>query len=73
MDIVNVHNHNIHVADAVRHLDVSSKAVKQLTKFEAGQSPSSTLDALNYDLLVQLGNDYLDKHEADETLEGQFN
>ncbi|XP_038558875.1 uncharacterized protein LOC119891366 [Micropterus salmoides] len=69
VDIVNVHNHNIHVADAVRHLDVSSKAVKQLTKFEAGQSPSSTLDALNYDLLVQLGNDYLDKHEADETLE----
>ncbi|XP_044052303.1 uncharacterized protein si:dkey-75a21.2 [Siniperca chuatsi] len=70
VDIVNVHNHNIHVADTVRHQDVHSKAVEQLTKlFEAGHSPSSELDVFKCDLQVQLGNDYIYEHEADETLE----
>ncbi|XP_056135413.1 inactive serine/threonine-protein kinase VRK3 [Lampris incognitus] len=60
VDISNIHNHNIHVADAVRHQDVGSKAVEKLTKlFDTGRSPSSTLDMLKYDLQVQCEDDYI--------------
>ncbi|XP_056150733.1 uncharacterized protein LOC130125243 [Lampris incognitus] len=60
VDISNIHNHNIHVADAVRHRDVGSVAVEKLTKlFEAGHSPSSALDVLKYDLQVEYGDDYI--------------
>ncbi|KAL7396325.1 hypothetical protein ABVT39_004230 [Epinephelus coioides] len=60
VDVVNVHNHNIHAPDALRHRDVGSKAVEQLTElFKAGRSPSSALNVLKHDLQVQFGNDYV--------------
>ncbi|KAK0131669.1 hypothetical protein N1851_014550 [Merluccius polli] len=58
--ICNDHNHNIYVADAVRHRDVGDKTKGKLTKlFEAGHSPSSALDVLKYDLQVEHGDDYV--------------
>ncbi|XP_038563411.1 uncharacterized protein LOC119894810 isoform X1 [Micropterus salmoides] len=59
MEIKNVHNHNIYVVEYVRHRDVGSKAIEQLTKlFEAGHSPSSALGVLKYDVQVKLLDDY---------------
>ena len=55
VEITNIHNHNLHVADAVRHHDVGAPAVRKLTKlFEAGHSPSTALDTLMYDLKVSI-------------------
>ncbi|XP_042339831.1 uncharacterized protein si:dkey-75a21.2 isoform X2 [Plectropomus leopardus] len=60
VEIINVHNHNIHALDALRHRDVGRKAVEQLTElFTAGHSPSSALNVLKSDLQVQFGKDYI--------------
>ena len=62
MEISNIHNHNIYNAAALRFRDVGPAAVEKLTKlFEAGNSPSSALDVLQYDLLVEHGDDYVYK------------
>ncbi|XP_022601771.1 uncharacterized protein LOC111222346 [Seriola dumerili] len=61
VDICNIHNHNIHVADAtVCRQDVRSEAQGKLTEmFEAGHSLSTALDVLKYDLQVQCEDDYI--------------
>ncbi|KAK0149276.1 hypothetical protein N1851_010189 [Merluccius polli] len=52
------HNHNIYVADALRHRKVGDKT-KGTKLFEAGHSPNSALDVLKYDLQVEHGDDYV--------------
>ena len=68
VEIKHIHNHNIHVAAAVRCRDVGPAAVEKLTKlFESGHSPSSALDVLKYDLQVEYGDDYFYK-SADRSI-----
>nr|XP_023677113.1 uncharacterized protein LOC111848936 isoform X2 [Paramormyrops kingsleyae] len=55
--IQNKHNHNLFVAEALRHRDVGEKAIESLTKlFEIGHSPSSALSALKNDLQMEYGD-----------------
>lgn len=57
--IINEHNHNLHVPDALRYKDVGPEAIQKLKKlFEAGHSPSTALDILKYDLQLELGEHY---------------
>ncbi|XP_072527443.1 uncharacterized protein [Salminus brasiliensis] len=57
--IVNEHNHNLHVGDALRYKDVGEEAIQKLKKlFEAGHSPSTALDVLKYDLQLEHGDRY---------------
>ncbi|XP_048885105.1 uncharacterized protein si:dkey-75a21.2 isoform X1 [Brienomyrus brachyistius] len=57
--IQNKHNHNLFVAEALRHRDVGEKAIESLTKlFEIGHSPSSALSALKNDLQMEYGDRY---------------
>lgn len=68
VEISNIHNHNIYNAAALRFRNVGPAAVEKLTKlFEAGHSPSSALDVLKYDLLVEYGDDYVYK-SADRSI-----
>ncbi|XP_026054784.1 uncharacterized protein LOC113040739 [Carassius auratus] len=58
--LYNVHNHNIFVAEALRHKDVGVKAIETLTQlFEVGHSPTSALAVLKSDLLAEHGNKYV--------------
>ncbi|XP_067264285.1 uncharacterized protein [Chanodichthys erythropterus] len=58
--LYNVHNHNIFVAEALRHRDVGAKAIESLTQlFEIGHSPTSALAVLKSDLLAEHGNNYV--------------
>ncbi|XP_067287705.1 uncharacterized protein [Pseudorasbora parva] len=58
--LYNVHNHNIFVAEALRHRDVGVKAIETLTQlFEIGHSPTSALAVLKSDLLAEHGNKYV--------------
>ncbi|XP_050960534.1 uncharacterized protein LOC127161828 [Labeo rohita] len=58
--LYNVHNHNIFVAEALRHKDVGVKAIETLTQlFEIGHSPTSALAVLKSDLLVEHDNKYV--------------
>ncbi|KAJ8332867.1 hypothetical protein SKAU_G00417630 [Synaphobranchus kaupii] len=58
--VYNVHNHNISVAEALRHRDVGAKAIETLTQlFEIGHNPTSALPVLKSDLLVEHGDKYV--------------
>ncbi|XP_052464895.1 uncharacterized protein LOC128021631 isoform X1 [Carassius gibelio] len=58
--LYNVHNHNIFVAEALRHKDVGVKAIETLTQlFEVGHSPTSALAVLKSDLLAEHFNKYV--------------
>lgn len=58
--LYNVHNHNIFIAEALRHRDVGFKAIETLTQlFEIGHSPTSALAALKSVLLAEHGNKYV--------------
>ncbi|XP_065107484.1 uncharacterized protein [Paramisgurnus dabryanus] len=58
--LYNVHNHNIFVAEALRHRDVGVKAIETLTQlFEIGHNPTSALAVLKSDLLAEHGNKYV--------------
>nr|XP_055074577.1 uncharacterized protein LOC129454102 [Misgurnus anguillicaudatus] len=58
--LYNVHNHNIFVAEALRHRDVGAKAIETLTQlFEIGHNPTSALAVLKSDLLAEHGNKYV--------------
>ncbi|XP_056134700.1 uncharacterized protein LOC130111505 [Lampris incognitus] len=58
--IVNRHNHNLYVADALRHRDVGEKAKEILTGlFEIGHSPTSALAVLKHDLQMEYGERFL--------------
>ncbi|ROJ26343.1 hypothetical protein DPX16_12505 [Anabarilius grahami] len=58
--LYNVHNHNIFVAEALRHRDVGAKAIESLTQlFEIGHSPTSALAVPKSDLLAEHGNKYV--------------
>ncbi|KAI2645313.1 Kinesin-like protein CIN8 [Labeo rohita] len=58
--LYNVHNHNIFVAEALRHKDVGVEATEALTQlFEIGYSPTSALAMIKSDLLAEHGNKYV--------------
>ncbi|KAJ8381266.1 hypothetical protein SKAU_G00020440 [Synaphobranchus kaupii] len=58
--VYNVHNHNISVAEALRHRDVGAKAIETLTQlFEIGHNPTSALAVLKSDLLAEHGDKYI--------------
>ncbi|XP_059425987.1 uncharacterized protein LOC132160262 isoform X2 [Carassius carassius] len=58
--LYNVHNHNIFVAEALRHKDVGVKAIETLTQlFEVVHSPTTALAVLKSDLLAEHGNKYV--------------
>ncbi|KAJ8337870.1 hypothetical protein SKAU_G00368360, partial [Synaphobranchus kaupii] len=58
--VYNVHNHNISVAEALRHRDVGAKAIETLTQlFEIGHNPTSALAVLKSDLLAEHGDKYV--------------
>ncbi|XP_056157609.1 uncharacterized protein LOC130131904 isoform X2 [Lampris incognitus] len=55
----NNHNHLLISADALRKRDVSKETVERLSDlFQQGQSPSSALDTIKYDLQEEKGDDY---------------
>lgn len=58
--IQNHHNHNLHVAEALRYRDVGEKAVETLTGlFELGHTPSSALAVLQQDLRMEYREQYV--------------
>ncbi|XP_058616042.1 uncharacterized protein LOC131529990 [Onychostoma macrolepis] len=58
--LYNVHNHNIFVAEALRHKDVGVEAIETLIQlFKIGHSPTSALAVLKSDLLAEHGNKYV--------------
>ena len=60
--IQNHHNHNLHVAEALRYRDVGEKAVETLTGlFELGHTPSSALAVLQQDLRMEYREQYVHK------------
>ncbi|KAK1887062.1 Transposase, partial [Dissostichus eleginoides] len=57
---VKEHNHNLFVADAIRHRDVGEKANNILTGlFEIGHTPTSALAVLKHDLQMEYGQRYV--------------
>ncbi|KAK1894769.1 Transposase [Dissostichus eleginoides] len=58
--LINRHNHNLFVADAIRHRDVGEKANNILTGlFEIGHTPTSALAVLKHDLQMEYGQRYV--------------
>lgn len=58
--LINRHNHNLFVADAIRHRDVGEKANGILTGlFEIGHTPTSALAVLKHDLQMEYGQRYV--------------
>ncbi|KAK6308846.1 hypothetical protein J4Q44_G00203090 [Coregonus suidteri] len=58
--VSNVHNHNLFVADALKHWDVGAKATETLSRlFEIGHSPLLALDVLKSDLQMEHGENYI--------------
>ena len=60
VNLVGEHNHNLFVAEALKHRDVGEDVRKKMEKlFEAGHSPSSAWDIHKYDLRMEYGDDYV--------------
>ena len=58
--LINRHNHNLFVADAIRHRDVGEKAINILTGlFEIGHTPTSALAVLKHDLQMEYRQRYV--------------
>ncbi|KAI4829083.1 hypothetical protein KUCAC02_023145, partial [Chaenocephalus aceratus] len=58
--LINRHNHNRFVADAIRHQDVGEKVNSLLTGlFEIGHTPTSALAVLKHDLQMEYGQRYV--------------
>ena len=57
--IHNKHNHNLFIAEALKHRDVGANAIENLTKlFDIGHSATSALSVLKHDLQIQYGERY---------------
>ena len=58
--LINRHNHNLFVADTIRHRDVGEKAINILTGlFEIGHTPTSAVAVLKHDLQMEYGQRYV--------------
>ena len=56
----NVHNHPLHCANVLRFRDVSDETRAEVVRlFEAGHSPSTARDVLQYELHAKHGDDYI--------------